>query len=365
MGLFDKIRAAVNITQNTNASSSHNSNEPSSNNQIDDVVIKYFEIICGMRKTFINADPEPEVGNSRAIKYVEYFLQSSCDEEKLQIAIRLYNASRNIGNFPSNDAERTLLDWRERFDKSNKYCCERYNAYRFFCKDTIDSAKIEYNRVLDVIKDNINNRHFAQGLNTIKVESPIKDIVIADSFLDGNPITQALVWDYCYDNYYNMMHDEKYKPYYNPYGVIALVVLKALHFEQYSTDKANYASVTAEEYRNFVLHVNLFREAIDDHPFEKEMYTEKYIKLIAKSVVLNSIYSSYTSNSVLLDAGNNYHVHLINDYFCDAVCNYVWKEVRCSQHWIKNDEDISESENAEDVFDILCAYFEDSDNEDD
>ena len=79
MGLFDKLRGVVDTAKNT-INSVMDANDPLA----DLTVKKYFEIVCGMRHTFLSSGEELVTGNVKAKRYVEYFLGGACDEEKLE-----------------------------------------------------------------------------------------------------------------------------------------------------------------------------------------------------------------------------------------------------------------------------------------
>lgn len=347
MGLFDKIRNVV----NTAVSSVQSANDP-----LSDVIIKnYFEIICGMRSTFLSSGAEPVTGNTKAKRYVEYFTGEPCDEEKLQKALELYNISRK--DYPKDKTETVLSDFRKSLKNSTKYRCDRFQAYRLFCPEEIATTMVEYKKILDVIQNNFNHKHFAQGINKLNIDSALIDIVIADSFFEGDPLTKEFVLDYFYDIFINRMHDTEFSSLYDPKDAIALVVLKALHFDEYGKNRSEYKIVTDNEYRNFVLDVPYYSKAVEDHPFDKEEYIESFVKGIKESEVFKGMFSSYKWPDA-------FHITCVDEYFCDAVCHLAWKEIAQKQIWMKSGENISDSERFSDVFDMLCSFFKNPSKED-
>ena len=353
MGLFDKLREVVDVTKesiNDMIETKKMANDPLA----DPIVKKYFEIICGMRHTFKSVGPEPEMGNNVVQSYVEYFLGEPCDLEILLKSISLYNRSRK--DYPSDEIERKLSNYRKSLIDSPNYCLDRYKACEMFLKDEIEAVKIEYNKVLDIIKDNINPKHFHQGVKKIDCNPAVRDIVIADSFCEGNHITQRLVMDYFYNIFINRMCTSKFASLYNPHDAVALAVLKALHFEKYRDNKETYTSVTDNQLREFVLNVSYYSKAIEDHPFDKEEYIEKYCKVIKESKILHGIFTTYGMEEC-------HHFATVSDYFCDAVCYLAYNEIINKRQWRNKDgEDISFSKDVNDIFRIFCTYFENPEN---
>ena len=354
MGLFDKLRDTVDNAKNSinkAIESAQNANDPLS----DPVVKQYFEIICGMRNTFLSTGPETVTGNEKAKKYIEYFLGTSCDREKLERALELYNLSRN--DYPTQKAEIIVSDFRKSLTKSTRYQLNRYQAHKKFCQRQIEMSTAELNQIIDVIKDNANYRFFSQGLSKMHCDSIVKDIVIANSFCEGNPITRKVVLEYFIDTVVGRMNSETYTSLYDVTDDISLIVLKALHFEEYGKSREGYTTVTAQEYRDFVLNVNYYKGVIDKNPFDKEKYIEKFINKISQRQAVSGVYSSFKEC---------HHITCVDNYFCDALCNLAWKAIAGVADWLNAyDENISNSRNVSDVFDILVTYFENTDDYDD
>lgn len=357
MGLFDKLRGVVDTAKDSvnkaveTAQNSINKAMATNDPLADLTVKKYFEIICGMRHTFLATGREAVTGNTKAKKYVEYFLDGPCDEEVLEKTLELYNISRT--DYPNGKVEAALSDFRRSLKNATNYRMDRYEACKRFCQEEIAAATAEYKNVLHVIKDNVNYRHFSQGMKSISCNSAIKDIVVANSFCEGNPITQKLMVEYLIDSYIGRTNDATFNTLYDYHDDVAKLVLKALHFEKYGQKAEGYRTIIDEDYRDFVQKVGFYKRAVDDNPFEKEKYIAQFAKGIKAREV---IYSAYTS----FDEGS-FHIGSVDDYFCDYLCNLTWKEAAKAKKWMDNGENISESKEADDVFRILCAYFEEQD----
>ena len=315
----------------------------------DEIVKKYFEIICGMRHTFLATGREAITDNKRAKNYVEYFLGTECDQEKLEKTLELYNVSQT--DYPNGKTETILSDFRRSLTKSTNYTLDRFEAYKMFCPEEIEAVEIEYSKVLDIIKDNVNYKHFSQGIRSIKASNTAKHIVIAKSFCEGNAITQEVIFEYLIDDFVSRMNNDTYTKLHNCRDDIALLVLKALHFEKYSANEVNYKSISDDSFTNFVSNVVYYKKAIDDHPFEKESYIEKFANCIKNGKIIDGVYTSFGRDC--------FHITSVNDYFCDAVCNHAWKVISKKYNWQNHDgENISNSKNPQDIFDIICCYLE-------
>ena len=316
---------------------------------LSDLTVKnYFEIICGMRHTFLAIEPEIVTGNEKAKAYVEYFLGTNCDDEKLEKALELYNISRT--DYPNGKTETILSDFRKSLLKSTNYTLDRYKATKMFCQKEIEKARIEYDKVLEVIKDNVNYKHYSEGVKKIAGGEIVRGIVIQESFCDGNPITQKIVVEYLIDTIIGRKTSETYCTHSDPDDDIALITLKALHFEKEAKNKENYISITDDDCRKFISEVFYYNSSIQDHPFDKEKYITKYVELIKSRSVFNGIYRSQKEGIYIIS---------LDDYFCDAVCNLLWKEIASRRRWLnKDDKEISDSKKPNDVFNILRGYFD-------
>lgn len=318
----------------------------------DVTVKKYFEIICGMRHSFLASGPEPVIGNVKAKRYVEYFLGEACDEGKLTTTLELYNLSR--ADYPKDKTGKVLSDFRKELgrNKPTKYMCGRYEAYKLFCPEEIEDTMVEYNKVLEVIKDNVKHAHFAQGIKKINRDRDLIHIAIDNSFHAENAVTKQIVLDYFYDILVNIMHDTKFNELYSRYNTLAQIAVRALHFENNSEKRENYNTVTDEEYRNLVVSIPYYNKAIENHPFDKAEYIEKFAKAVKESGILYIAFSSYKEP-------NCFPMVCIDDYSLDSICNLIWKEISNKREWINNDgEDVSKSKEPSDVFLMLFTYFD-------
>lgn len=346
MGLFDKLRETVNNAKNT-INGSIKAYQEAKDPLADETVKKYLEIIFGMTKSLSLFGDQPTENNEKAKNYIEYFIGESCDEEKLQRALGLYNRARF--DTPQTTEDIPLVDFGRSAKKSTTYLLEKHKASRMFCQSEIETATVEYNNILEIIKDNVNYSHFSQGLKKMSSSDAIKNIVIANSFLDNNPITQELVLVFLFDTYVARMNNSTYTYLYDWHDDFALLAMKALHFEEYGANRESYETVTDEEYRNAVLSITCYKKSIDDHPFEKEEYINKYVTRIKKHEDIFGIYTNFESPC--------HYIESPDDYFCDAVSHLAWKTISKKRDWIDdNGESISESKNINDVFSIIGYY---------
>ena len=362
MGLLDKLRSAINLVEkklqeiNLSVSTSNASvlNEAKAENPLaDEKIKKYFEIICNMKNSLPKFE-DAAIEKEKAKKYIEYFLEGVCDEEKLENALALYHVS-NV-TYPSNEIEKELRRASMEVEEKGTYRLGKIKARKLFCQEEIATAMQEYNKILEVIKDNVNYLHFSQGMRKMECDYTIQLIVIADSFCSGNPITQKLIIEYLIDSYiarYNKYVDQGSG--YHAGDDISLLIIKALHFEKYGHDRANYPDVDDESYRDLVMNVNYYKETIDNHPFDTEMYIEKFANRIKKDGEIFGV--PYTSFK-----GRFYIEKAVDGYFTDAACNLLWKEIAKKKTWLNKDgEDISQTRNYNDLFLIFFTYFSDPD----
>lgn len=339
MGLFDKLKETVNVA----IGSAPNVTDPLA----DPVIKKYFEIICGMRNTFITSSSNKVSGYIKAKKYIEYFLKSPCDEEKLQKALELYNLS--CKDYPQSKIEIMATDFRKKVEKSNAYCLERYYANALFCQEEIDMAANEYDEILNVIKNNVNYGHFSQGLSKMQYSSIIKNLVISQSFCTGNSITQKLVLEYLMDSFVCRINSERYNSLYDIHDDIALLTIRALNFEKCHGNLNEYKPISKDDYYSFILSVPYYSGVIENNPFEKERYISRFVNDISSGKVFYGLYLSYK---------DGFYLDCAHDYFGDFACNLLWKKIASERNWLnENGEDVSESTRAKDIFGMFFAYF--------
>ena len=351
MGLFDKLREAV----NTVVDSAQSASDPLS----DDVVKKYFEILCGLRLSGAG------ISNTEVKKYIEFQLGTLCDDAKLQEALNLEALLK--AEYPKTKKEEELKERvkviKRTIAETNAYSCTKVEAYNICCRELIDEMTSEYNVILDIIKGNVNCQHFGQGIYKKIYEKYDKQIgtyrtvdltclVISNSLYEGNAITQEIVLEYLLDIYENRVNKRRPEAIENPIDVITGMALKALHFEKYREDKTAYTTISADDCRDFILNDKSYKAKIEKHPFEKEEYIGRYIENIKDGAVFRLDYSSYPSYEL-------FWIKNCDDYFIDFVCNLVWREVAKNYTESVNGagENISESRNASDVVNMLCDYF--------
>lgn len=365
MGLFDKLRSAIDFAENKLQNMNRNTTAPSMTQYApppmvnpvpvetvndplaDETVKKYFEILCCTGWKYRQWDRYP-MASTRAKRYVEHFIDGACDEEALEKAKELFALSLLNRN---TEEVHKLNEYRKAAEKAGAYSMDEQKAYRKFCQEEIDAATVAYNNILDVIKDNVNYNHFSQGWFKVDCDYEIKLIVIADSFCSGNPLTQAVIKEYLIDTYTERTNNEDNRHYHFVGDDISLLVVKALHFEKHGHDRENYKTAGYEDYRNFVTTVSVYKQKIDDHPFEKEWHIEDLAKRIPKSHVFGSLYYSFKSNFFTTDRE-------VDDYFCDAACHFLWNEIVRKGEWFNEDgEDITDTRDYNTLFNIWLNYF--------
>lgn len=352
-----KIQDAVqNMNQSGNQSVAQSETKVAEDHPFaDETVKKYFEILCGMGQTFRNGGriQMPDLTKKR---FVEYFINGVCDEEAFDKAKELFDCS-NKDISSCNDADFELRKYRKTAEKTGEYCMDEHEAYRKFCQEEIDAATVEYNNILEVIKDNVNYLHFSQGMRKMNCDYIIQQMVISNSFCDGNPITQKLIAEYLIDSYVARYREcIRDGMGYRAGDDIALLIIKALHFEKYGHDRENYTAIDHKVYRNFVTDVGFYKKSIDNHPFDTEEYIEKFANRIKnEGKIFGAPYTSLKGR---------FYIANVDNYFCDAACNLLWKEITRKKTWLNQEgKDISESQEYNDIFLILVGYFSEPEND--
>ena len=298
----------------------------------DETVKKYYEMIYGMRTYLAWSGNESADKDSRARKYVEFMLGGPCDEAKLKDAVELINMSRV--EYPKTKLENELKEFNKLLKPLRKYECNKTTAYKLCYPELLAEVKSAYEMVLDVVKENCDCKIFCQGINTQIFEKIKADnimlynciqIVMVDSFFEGNPITSKLLFSLLTDILGNRANkrieydNEKYA------NIVNAIVLRAVNFEKYGKNRDEYTSITEEGCKKFVAKSEFYSDILAKRPFEKDAYTEKYANEIKKATIFNTLcssyYNKYTNNMEWLWIDGR------NDYAIDAICNYVWKEI--------------------------------------
>lgn len=218
--------------------------------------------------------------------------------------------------------------------------------------------KPEYEEILEVIKNKEKSSYFlGQGID-IKILNKYKDeieykplrriakMLVENSFCEGNEVTQRAVLDYVYDIFYNRINNKKY----GAYEAVVLLSMKALHFEKMDKNRDDYISINDNACRDVVLSLPLYKKALEQHPFEEEKYINQFVENIKTATLFWHTCASHSKLAYI-------HLGEDNEYFCDAVCNLVWKAAKAYRNWTdENGENVSNSENIIDVIRILWSY---------
>lgn len=238
-------------------------------------------------------------------------------------------------------------------DSNNK----KPNSEEDIIEKYYEILKPEYEGILTVIKDKDNLSYFlGQGLN-IKILDRYKDEIgykpihhvakrlVEDSFCEGNEITQKAILDYIYSILGNRINNKKY----GAYETVVLLSMKALHFEKKDKNRNDYISIDDNACRDVVLNSPYYKKALEQYPFEEEKYIKKFVENIKTATLFWHTCASHSKLAYI-------HLGEDNEYFCDAVCNLVWKEARTRDWHDENGNDITNSQNIVDIIKILWTY---------
>ena len=336
------------------------SKKPSLKDLKDETVKKYYEIIYGMLRNTTWYGNESADEDSRAHKYVEYVLGGPCDEKKLKDAVELINISRT--NYPSTKLENELKEYNKELRTLNKYTCDRLTAYKVCYPELVEEVKLKYNQILDVVKDYDDVKHFCFGIHKqiSESESWKQDLVndcfyisMRDSLLEGNPVTIK--------NLFTLFTDVLYrrKNQLVEYDVCLFIhvaisfALHALQFEKYGKNRDEYVTLSLEDFQKAVMRFPLLVKDIEKHPFEKEQYAQQHAEKIQEASAFNMYYSSYYKQYLYFEK-----CFVVDEYFDDALCYYVWKEI--AKEYVgstnENGDDISKSRDPIDIVNMLYDY---------
>ena len=319
----------------------------------DPEINQYFQIACGMNGFYkwaghkLFSDAQRDSLYPKFKIYAEHILSKACDDAKLKKAWELFFSAGHIASY--GQAAKNY-EFREKTEDSNVYQLHPYDACRLCHPEKIAEFAAKYERILIVIEDDVSYANFDEGVQRLisknilrekdKLEECIVQIVVANSFCAGNSITQDIVLELVKDNIRKSNAD-------NFVDKISLLALKALHFENYSGNKENYTTVTKEEVCDLLQSEPYYKEQIDKQLFDKD----EYFDMLADRVVNANIFKRPTS------AWGYFRPEYVDHYYCDMICNLLWKESANSQDWTINGEKISQSTDPAIVLKIVANYF--------
>lgn len=343
MGFFDKLLEVINNgTKNTELFS-------------DETEKTYYEIAYAVLSLF------EEVNFDAIKKYVEYRTEQTCDEAKLQKALLNFIVVTDGTSFRKHYSEgglrekksaqkgftaqkiEQLIEINRALDDSNTYKASQEDIFNICYSDTLPEIKFEFEKVIEVSKLH-GIKHFKEGINRIldKYQGVIGKYVLAEmirfltrgKFMDGDPTVESVVLGYLEVSLCN----EK-TSYSKPFRV-ALVALKALHFEAFGETEDGYSTISEEICRNFVLNNDAFKSEIDKHPYDTDKYTNDFVNSIIKGDLFNS-----------LTVYDRYWMPLQNKdpYYADMVCNRLWSSVA-------EKYENGESTDQNDAYNIILDY---------
>lgn len=326
----------------------------------DETVKKYYEIIYGIQCSTTWGGNVSADEDSHAHKYVEYVLGGPCDEKKLKDAVELINISRT--DYPRTKLENELKEYNKELRTLNKYTCDRPTAYKVCYPELVEEVKLKYNQILDVVKDYDDVKHFCNGINKQIYESELwkQDLVrdcfhiaMSESLYEGNPITVKNLFTLFTDILYRRKNGLVEYDRSSPVNVAYAFALRALQFEKHGKKRDEYVTLSFEDCQKVVLSSPLFIEAVEKHPFEKEEYIKQYAENIQKADMFSMYYSSYYKQYIFFE-----NCFWVDEYFDDALCYYVWKEI--AKEYVgstnENGDDISKSRDPIDIANMLYDY---------
>ena len=326
----------------------------------DETVKKYYNIIFAMIKSIGSNYLKSEKINLIAKAYVEKQLNESCDEEKLNEALELYKMSIKPIDKYSNKSEKTvfLQEYNASLEKNTDYLDNNFDIINLCFKDEYILIEKEFAEILEIVNENPSVEILHQGVGKKIVEKHKTSIdlsiiykitrkIIQEAFCSGNLVIQEILVDWLYKNVYEHRYCVQMLT------ALKIISLKALNFEVYGNNRAEYKTVYEEDYRNFALIDKDLSKKIKNRPFDKDEIIQSFVEELMNGIKGKDTFSLGTRYCI-------YSVALIdnNDYFFDYLCNLAWKQSIKNRQWINQDNrDITNSNDPIDVSDVIISYF--------
>ena len=184
-------------------------------------------------------------------------------------------------------------------------------------------------------------------------------IVISDSFFEGNPVTQELLFYFFVDVLNNRINDPSPEEHVSAGALIYSVALRAIHYDNYA--EGEYAPISYDECQKFVLSCPSYVKEIENHPFEKEEYTEKFANSVRTAYNFNPRFSSFEDEDEYI---SSYHHSALTwakyskPRFEDALAYFAWKAIaeEYADTTDENGEIMGESKNPMVVATMIYNY---------
>ncbi len=378
MTLFDKLKEIV---------TGQKVNTP----LLDETVKKYYEILywMGYNMDWRLPKGKDDIVRSAARRYFELVTGEPCDEETFLKTVELLNIGRGYSkdklvievqalrdNIDSEISKVIHAPSKKEAISLSKYYCEPEKAYRVCFKELVSEIKSDYESILDVIRDNVECKHFIEGFNKhifekyvekYKEVSGIRNhidmcayIAISDSFFEENPVTKELLFNFFIDILHNRINNDWPKEKTSVGSFLYSLASHAIHFENHG--QGEYAPIEYDECKKLVSNWSSYVKIIEDHPFEKE----EYINRFAEEIRTAYSFSSATQFSSFVEYDHYYwnnHTALnwakrSGPLFSDALANFVWKKI--AKEYIETiDENgvvVGESKDPEVVINMIYHY---------
>lgn len=203
----------------------------------------------------------------------------------------------------------------------NGYTCSVEEGYHICYPEITEKIDSEYKKIIDIVEAN-GVKYFKEGVD--KVVSTYKSVIgekniqeyihtiTRNWYFKSNQIVEKVLVAYLEVALWKQqeMH------------AVASVALRTLRFKNFSGDVESYQTFSEEECRKFVMSNDVYVSDIDKHPYEKEEYTEKYIKYIKGVSVFDR------GDRKLFDSVDYWMPDFKTDsYYTDAVCYSFLKAI--------------------------------------
>ena len=175
MGLFDKLRDVADVAKDSLDKAAAVANQAIESAQSaadpfsDPEIKQYFQVACGMNGFYKWAEKRPLDSERDPLfpkfkKYAEHILGKACDDAKLKKAWELFFSAWHYASYGQAAKNHKF---REDTEESGIYQQNPYETCRLCYPEEIAEFAVKYERILDIIKDDVSYDNFNTGLQRL------------------------------------------------------------------------------------------------------------------------------------------------------------------------------------------------------
>lgn len=319
MGLFDKLRDKVNGFLKTGEVTVVEKDDP--------MTTKYYEGILSLLST-VNRLTKENIKIFYKVKYDEI-----CDEAALDRALSKFES------VVEDERGETWykLSFRQREKERIQTKLEADEIYEICFKEYMEDVKARFCAILEAIKNQPKKEFLDDGLSELEWTLQLPDDpypyvrlagqamaeVMVDRLLVGDPTVKALVTEEVCTYVCEKKGLEQ----------VYAMVLRAMHFEKFGENSAQYQSITEEDCRSAAMNSSIYQErSSEESPFDKGSVYNTAAYRIMKSEIIEG-YSDLdwkrwaAKDNLFVDAACYYALQEMAKYYIDSDTTNVEKSV--------------------------------------